>query len=430
MAIDFELEPAFEADLGWIAEFVREQVIPLELFDLDHRQLLAAVEPLRAQVAERGLWAPHLAQELGGQGFGQVKLAFINEQLGRSRLAPMVFGAQAPDAGNCEILARHGTDEQKRRWLRPLLEGQVFSAYAMTEPGGGADPTQLASRAVLDGDEWAIDADKWFITNASIADFFIVMVVTDPAAAPHERASQIIVPADAEGLEVVRELGTLEDARPRWGDWDNHAVVRLHDVRVPAANLLGERGRGFAAAQERLGPGRLQHAMRWIGQAQRALDMLCERALYREAHGSVLAEKQTVQNWIADSAAEIEAARLLTLEASWLLDTQGARAARRQISMIKFWGAKVLHDVIDRALQAHGSLGYSSDMPLEGMLRYARAARIYDGPDEVHRESVARQVLRDYEAPADGVPTEHVPTRRRAAAARFPEILEQLAVNS
>jgi acyl-CoA dehydrogenase len=428
--IDFEVEPAFQEDLDWIAELVRADVLPFELLGLDHRRLLSAIAPLRRRVVERGLWAPHLGRELGGQGFGQVKLALINEQLGRSRLAPMVFGAQAPDAGNCEILARHGTEEQRRRWLAPLLRGELFSSYAMTEPGAGADPTQLLSRAVHEGDEWVIDADKWFITNASIADFFIVMVVTDPEAAPHRRASQVIVPADAPGLEVVRELGTLEDADPRWGEWDNHAELRLRGVRVPAENLLGERGGGFAAAQERLGPGRLQHAMRWIGQAQRALDMLCERSLYREAHGSLLAEKQTIQNWIADSVVEIEAARLLTLKASWLVDAEGARAARRQISAIKFWGARVLHDVIDRSLQAHGSLGYSSDLPLQEMYRYARAARIYDGPDEVHRESVARQVLREYEAPADGVPSEHVPSRRAAAETRFADVLEQLAVNS
>jgi acyl-CoA dehydrogenase len=255
-------------------------------------------------------------------------------------------------------------------------------------------------------------------------------VVTDPEAAPHQRASQIVVEAGTPGLEVVRDLGTLEDASPEWGGWDNHAEVTLRDVRVPVANLLGERGRGFAVAQERLGPGRIHHAMRWIGQAQRAFDMLCERSLYREAHGGPLAEKQTIQNWIADSAVEIEAARLMTLKAAWTMDTRGSRAARREISMIKFWGARILHDVIDRALQVHGSLGYSSDMPLESMYRYARAARIYDGPDEVHRQSVARLTLKDYSAPPDGVPSEHVPTRRAAAERRFEQALEQLASNA
>ena len=429
MPIDFEVEPEFQAKLDWIRGLLEEEVYPLETLDLSYPRLLALIEPLRERVKERGLFSPHLDPELGGQGFGQVKLGLIHELLGRSRIAPFVFNCQAPDAGNTEILALHATEEQKERWLYPLLDGELLSSYAMTEPDAGADPTRLAASAVLDGDEWVLNGDKWFITNASIADFFICMVVTDPEAPPHERASQIVVEAGTPGFTVVRDLGTLEDAKPEWGGWDNHAEVTLRDVRVPAANLLGERGRGFAVAQERLGPGRIHHAMRWIGQARRAFDMLCERSLYREAHGTPLAEKQTIQNWIADSAVEIEAARLLTLKAAWIMDTQGTRAARREISMIKFWGAKILHDVIDRALQIHGSLGYSSDMPLESMYRYARAARIYDGPDEVHRQSVARLTLRGYSAPADGIPSEHIPTRRAAAEAHFEQKLEQLAGN-
>jgi acyl-CoA dehydrogenase len=429
MPIDFSVEPEFQEKLDWIKELLREEIFPLEVLDLNHAQLLELIAPLRKQVVEQKLWAPHLDPELGGQGYGQVKLGLIHELLGQSRLAPLVFGAQAPDSGNSEILALNATDEQKEKWLYPLLDGEILSAYAMTEPGAGADPTMLSSRAVLEGDEWVINADKWFITNASIADFFIIMLVTDPDAAPHARASQIIVPADTPGLEVVRELGTLEDASPRWGLWDNHAVLELRDVRVPVTNMLGERGAGFAAAQQRLGPGRLHHAMRWIGQAKRAFDMLCERSLYREAHGTLLSEKQTVQNWIADSAVEIEGARLMTLKAAWIMDTKDSRAARREISMIKFWGAKILHDVIDRALQIHGSLGYSSDMPLEEMYRYARAARIYDGPDEVHRQTVARQILRDYSAPEDGIPTEHIPTRRAKSELRFADLLEQVAGN-
>ncbi|MDX6623405.1 MAG: acyl-CoA dehydrogenase [Solirubrobacterales bacterium] len=429
MAIDFSIEPEFQQKLDWINELLREEIYPLEVLELTHPQLLELVAPLRERVVEQQLWAPHLDPELGGQGYGQVKLGLIHELLGRSRIAPFVFGAQAPDSGNSEILALHANDEQKERWLYPLLDGKILSCYAMTEPGAGADPTQLSCSAVLEGDEWVLNGDKWFITNASIADFFIFMVVTEPDAAPHARASQIIVPADTPGLNVVRELGTLEDAHPRWGTWDNHAVVELRDARVPAGNILGERGTGFVQAQQRLGPGRMHHAMRWIGQAQRAFDMLCERALYRKARGGILADKQTIQNWIADSAVELEAARLMTLKAAWIMDTQGSRAARKEISMIKFWGAKILHDVIDRALQAHGSFGYSSDMPLEEMYRYARAARIYDGPDEVHRETVARQILRGYEVPADEVPTEHIPTRRAASEARFSHVLEQVAGN-
>ncbi|HET9185274.1 MAG TPA: acyl-CoA dehydrogenase family protein [Solirubrobacterales bacterium] len=430
MPIDFSVEPEFQEKLDWIGRLMREDVFPLEVLELDHDQLLRLIEPLRRRVKEQELFAPHLDPSLGGQGFGQVKLGLMHELLGQSRLGPLVFGAQAPDSGNSEILALHATEEQKEKWLHPLLRGELHSAYAMTEPDAGADPTRLSASAVLDGEEWVLNGEKWFITNASIADFFIFMVVTDPDAAPHERASQIIVEAGTPGLTVVREIGTLEDDRPVFGRWDNHAVVELRDVRVPVGNLLGERGTGFAVAQQRLGPGRIHHAMRWIGQARRAYDMLCERSLYREAHGSTLAEKQTIQNWIADSAVEIEAARLLTLKAAWVMDEHGSRAARREISMIKFWGAKILHDVIDRALQIHGSLGYSSDMPLESMYRYARAARIYDGPDEVHRQSVARLTLREYSPPADGIPSEHVPTRRAKAQLRFEDALEELAGNA
>jgi acyl-CoA dehydrogenase len=430
MPIDFSVEPEFQEKLDWIAALLRDEIYPLEVLELNHAQLLQMVAPLRERVVAEQLWAPHLAPDLGGQGFGQVKMGLIHELLGRSRIAPFVFGCQAPDSGNSEILALNGNAEQKERWLYPLLDGELYSSYAMTEPGAGADPTMLSASAVLEGDEWVINGDKWFITNASIADFFIIMLVTEPDAPPHARASQIIVPADTPGVNVVREIGTIEDQHPQPGDWDSHAVLELRDARVPVGNILGERGTGFQQAQQRLGPGRIHHAMRWIGQSKRAFDMLCERSLYRRASGGVLAEMQTVQNWIADSAVEIEAARLMTLKAAWVMDTQGSRAARREISMIKFWGARILHDVIDRALQAHGSLGYSSDMPLEQMYRYARAARIYDGPDEVHRQTVARQILRDYEVPADGIPTEHIPTRRAASEKRFEQMLEQVAANA
>jgi acyl-CoA dehydrogenase len=299
----------------------------------------------------------------------------------------------------------------------------------MTEPGAGADPTLLATRARKDGDQWVIDGDKWFATNAPVADFFIVMCVTDPDAKPHERASMLIVDKGTAGLEVTRDIGSMEDPHPQPLKVDNHSEIAIRECRVPAANLLGPRGAGFRLAQERLGPGRIHHCMRWIGQAKRALDMLCERSLYRYIHGSVLAEKQTIQNWIADSSAEIQAARLMTLHAAWVIDTQGVHAARKEIGMIKFWGAKVLHDAIDRALQAHGSLGYSSDLPLEEMYRRARAARIYDGPDEVHRQSVARLVLKGYRAPEDGMPTEHVPSRKKKALKKFAAYLDAATAN-
>ncbi|MEZ0052984.1 acyl-CoA dehydrogenase [Mycobacterium sp. MAA66] len=328
-------------------------------------------------------------------------------------------GCSAPDSGNTEILALVGNEQQKYRWLRPLLAGDIYSCFMLTEPGAGADPTMITTSAVSNGDGWILNGDKWMATNASIADVFLVVAVTDPDALRHERASIFVVPAATPGLSVVRDIATMEHPEETFGRFGNHAEVTLRDVHVGADALLGPRGKGFMIAQARLGPGRIHHCMRWLGQAQRALDALCERALYRYSHGSLLADKQTIQNWIADSAAELQAARLMTLHAAWKIDTQGQRAARTDISMIKFFGAKVLHDIVDRAVQAHGSLGYSTDLPLERMYRFARAARFYDGPDEVHRQSVARAVLKNYAPPADGIPTEHVPTRRRAAEVRF-----------
>jgi acyl-CoA dehydrogenase len=255
------------------------------------------------------------------------------------------------------------------------------------------------------------------------------MAVTDPDARPHQRASMFVVDAGTPGVNILRDVATMEHPYESFGRYGNHAEIAYEDVRVPAGALLGARGAGFLIAQQRLYPGRIHHCMRWLGVSRRAFDMLCERSLYRYAHGSTLAEKQTVQNWIADSAAQMQAARLMTLHAAWMMDTQGVAAARKEVALIKFYGAQVLHDVVDRALQAHGALGYSTDLPLEAMYRFARAARIYDGPDEVHRASVARLLLRGYEAPADGVPTEFVPARREAARAQFASLLEAVTAN-
>jgi acyl-CoA dehydrogenase len=432
MAWDFSTEPEFQEHLDWMREIVREEIWPLETLshELEWDQLMRALEPVQEQVKERGLWAAHLDPELGGQGFGQVKLGLMHEILGTSPLAPFAFGNAAPDSGNSEILALAGTPQQKERYLYPLLAGDVRSAFSMTEPEtAGSDPTRLKTRAVKDGDEWVIDGHKWFSSNGSIADFLIVMAVTDPEARRYQRASMFIVPADTPGVEIVRDVPTMEHPWESWAKYGNHAEIRYHDVRVPADALLGAEGAGFLIAQQRLYPGRIHHCMRWIGVSRRAFDMLCEYSLLREAHGSTLSEKQTVQNWIADSAAQMDAARLMTLHAAWKMDTEGVSAARREISLIKFFGAGVLHDVVDRALQVHGSLGYSTDMPLEAMYRYARGARFYDGPDEVHRESVARQILRGYEAPASGVPSEHVPTRREAAREKFAHLLEAVTSN-
>jgi acyl-CoA dehydrogenase len=432
MAWDFSTDPEFQEQLDWMEGFVRENLWPLELLhdELGWEGLIDAVKPLQEQVKARGLWAAHLDPELGGQGFGQVKLGLMHEILGTCPIAPFAFGNAAPDSGNSEILALVGTPEQKDRYLHPLLAGDLRSAFSMTEPEtAGSDPTLLQTSAVKDGDQWVINGHKWFSSNGSIADFLIVMAVTNPDARPHQRASMFVVDVDNPGVNIVRDVATMEHPYDSFGRYGNHAEILYEDVRVPAGALLGADGAGFLIAQQRLYPGRIHHCMRWLGVAKRAFDMLCERALTRYAAGSLLSEKQTVQNWISDSSAQMQAARLMTLNAAWKMDTQGVAAARKEIALIKFYGAAVLHDVVDRALQVHGSLGYSTDMPLEAMYRYARAARFYDGPDEVHRASVARQVLRGYEPPADGVPTEHIPTRREAARHQFAHLLEAVTAN-
>jgi acyl-CoA dehydrogenase len=430
MAWDFSTDPEFQAHLDWMRAFVREEIWPLEVLNLDYDQMMRAMGPLQEEVKRRGLWAAHLDPELGGQGFGQVKLGLMHEVLGTSPYAPFAFGNQAPDSGNSEILALAGTPEQKERWLDPLLAGDLHSAFSMTEPhNAGSDPTTLTTRAVRDGDDWVINGHKWFSSNGSIADFLIVMAVTDPEARPHQRASMFIVPADTPGVNVLRDVPTMEHPQEEFGKYGGHAEILYEDVRVGGDALLGAEGAGFLIAQQRLYPGRIHHCMRWLGVAQRAFDMLCERATYRVAAGKELGRHQSVQNWIADSAAEMQAARLMTLHAAWKMDTEGVAAARKDISLIKFYGAGVLINVVDRALQAHGSLGYSTDLPLEAMYRYARGARFYDGPDEVHRASVARQILRGYEPPPDNIPTEHVPTRREAARERFADLLAAVTSN-
>ncbi len=432
MTWDFSTEPEFEAKLEWMRTFVRETVWPLETLahELGWDGLQRVAKPLQEEVKRQGLWAAHLDPELGGQGYGQVKLGLMHEILGSSAIAPLMFGNAAPDSGNSEILALAGTPEQKDRYLHPLLAGDLKSAFSMTEPDtAGSDPTLMRTRATRDGEHWVINGHKWFSSNGSIADFLIVMAVTDPDARPHQRASMFVVDADTPGVKVLRDVATMEHPYESFGRYGNHAEILYEDVRIPAGALLGAEGAGFLIAQQRLYPGRIHHCMRWLGVARRAFDMLCERSLYRYAHGSVLAKHQTVQNWIADSEAEMQAARLMTLHAAWKMDTDGVAAARKDIALIKFYGAKVLHDVVDRALQAHGALGYSTDLPLEAMYRFARAARIYDGPDEVHRSSVARQVLRGYEAPADGVPSEDIPARRQAARLLFADLLDTVTAN-
>src|SRR4051812_46379292 len=382
---------ALRADYG---AFMEKHVYPHEReLAREDEAADAFVAELRSRAKAAGLWAPHLPPDAGGTGQGFLAYAYLNEEIGRTIWAQLVFNCQAPDAGNGEILHLFGTDEQKERWLKPLVEGEIRSFFSMTEPDvSGSDPTGLRTRAVRDGDKWVIDGHKWFSSGAEGAAFAIVMAVTDPDAEPHRRASQIIVPADTPGVEIVRPVPVMGHAGR---GWSTHCEVTYSGVRVPVENMLGEPGDGFRIAQKRLGPGRIHHVMRWLGQMQRAFELMCRRALEREAFGSRLADKQTIQNWIADSAAEIQACRLMTLDAAHKID--GGDEARGEISPIKFYGARVLGDVIDRAIQVHGALGLTDGTPLATMWAMARGGRIYDGPDEVHRMVVARRILKAFE---------------------------------
>jgi acyl-CoA dehydrogenase len=377
---------------------MHSRVVPNEpALDREDDAADALVAELRAEVKAAGLWAPHVPPEAGGTGTGFLDYAYLNEQIGRTLWGQLVFGCQAPDAGNAEILHMFGTDEQKERWLRPLVAGEIRSFFSMTEPEvPGSDPTTLRTRAVREGDDYVIDGHKWFSSGAEGAAFGIVMAVTDPDAAPHTRASQIVVPAETPGVEIVRAIPTMGH---RGRNWSTHCEVRYTNVRVPAANLLGDEGAGFLIAQKRLGPGRIHHVMRWLGQMQRAFELMCAYSLEREAFGEPLAQKQTVQNWIADSYAEIQACRLTTLDAAHKIDA--GDEARVEISAIKFYAARVLQDVIDRAIQVHGARGLTDETPLATMAMHARAGRIYDGPDEVHRQVVAKRILKAF-ASGDG----------------------------
>jgi acyl-CoA dehydrogenase len=377
-----------------VRAFMEEHVYPNEqALAREDEAADALVRELQQEARAAGLWAPHLPPEAGGSGSGFIEYAYLNEEIGRSTYAQLVFGCQAPDAGNAEILHLYGKPDQKRRFLEPLVSGETRSFFGMTEPEvSGSDPTGLQGRAVRDGGEWVIDAHKWFSSGADGAGFGVVMVVTEPDAEPHRRASMILVPTDTPGYELVRRIPVMGHEGRGWG---THCETRFTGVRVPLQNVLGEPGDGFRIAQKRLGPGRIHHVMRWLGQMQRAFDLMCAYSLERKTFGEPLADKQTIQNWIAESAAEIQACRLMTLRAAQRIDE--GDEARVEVSLIKFHAAKVLVDVIDRALQVHGGLGMTEDTPLASMWRAARAGRIYDGPDEVHKMVVARRILRSYE---------------------------------
>jgi acyl-CoA dehydrogenase len=429
VAWDFETDPDFQRELDWLDSFVRDEVEPLDYVlrdPADKADHLAAsvVRPLQQRVKDRGLWACHLGPELGGPGYGQLKLALMNEVLGRSRWAPTVFGCQAPDSGNAEILAHFGNPAQKEQFLRPLLAGELSSCYAMTEPHAGADPRLFRTRAVRSGDEWVIDGEKWFASNASVAAFFIVMAVTDPEVGPHQGMSMFLVPAATPGLEFVRDLHVESERH------SSHSYLRFQNTRVPADHLLGDEGAAFAIAQTRLGGGRIHHAMRTIAQVRQAFDMMCERAVSRQTRAGSLASFQMTQEKIADSWIEMEQFRLLVLRTAWLIDKhRDYRAVRKDIAAVKVAMPKVLHDVAQRALHLHGALGVSDEMPLAAMLLGSEVMGLADGPTEVHKITLARELLRD-RVPAPGLfPTAHLPTLRTEARARYAELLEHAVGN-
>jgi acyl-CoA dehydrogenase len=432
---DFETDPDYQDKLDWADDFMRTRVEPLQYvinhpLDLTDPVRQELVPPLQQEVRRHGLWACHLGPELGGPGFGQVKLALLNEILGRSgpgpTVGPIVFGCAAPDTGNSEILAHYGTPEQKERYLRPLLDGTMFSAFSMTEPQGGSDPKVFTTTATLDGDEWVINGEKWFSSNARWAEILIVLAVTDPDAAPSRRMSMFVVPVATPGVTFVRHVGVAGwvegavDGQPG-GD---HSYIRYEDVRVPRDALLGDRGAGFQVAQTRLAGGRIHHAMRSVGHMQMALDMMCERALSRFTQGERLSEKQLVQDMIADAWMEIQQFRLLVLQTAWKIDKYNDyKRVRLDISAVKSVAARVLQDVAAKAVQIHGSLGLSDEMPFVAMLVNGLHVGLADGPTEIHKIAVARQVLAGYD-PAPGLfPTGHVPALKEQAAALYADTL-------
>lgn len=416
MAWDFETDSEFQQKLDWMEEFVREKVEPLGLldihpYDVTNPRRNALVRPLQQEVKDHGLWACHLGPELGGQGYGQVKLGLMNEILGGATFAPIVFGCQAPDTGNAEIIAHYGTEEQKKRYLLPLLNNEIVSAFSMTEPQGGSDPTNFVTRAELDGNHWKINGEKWFSTNGKWADFLIVMAVTDPDAPRHQRMSMFIVPADTPGVEIVRNVGVYGQQN------GSESYIRYTDVRVPADHLLGEQGGAFAISQTRLGGGRVHHAMRTVGNCKRLLDMMSRRAVSRKTRTGQISDYQAVQMQIADSYIELEQFKLLVLKTAWMIDKyQDYRKVRKDIAAIKALMPKVYHDIAARCIHIHGSLGVSNEMPFVGSLIGSMVMGIADGPTEVHKVTVAKQHLRPYADVDDPMFPEYSLINRRAGA--------------
>ncbi len=427
MTWDFETDPEYQQKLDWADEFVRTEVEPIDMlwrgleFTPPEGNLRAIVDPLKERVRAEGLWATHLGPELGGQGHGQLKLSLLNEILGRSSWAPVIFGCQAPDTGNAEIIAHYGTEAQKERYLHPLLEGSLFSCYSMTEPQGGSDPTRFETRAVRDGDQWILNGWKFFSSNARTAAFLIVMAVTNPEISAYQGMSMFLVPSDTPGIDIVRNIGLAGEPAGE----GSHALIHYDDVRLPPEALLGGEGQAFAIAQTRLGGGRIHHAMRTIGMARRALDAMCERALSRDVQGGRLSDKQFVQGYIADSYAQLMQFRLYVLYTAWLIDKHNDyRKVRKDIAAVKVLMPGVLHDIAWRTIQIHGALGVSNEMSFPSMLVAASVMGLADGPTEVHKVTVAKQVLRDHEATDGPWPTQHLPTRRDTAREKFAALLE------
>lgn len=392
----FAVSPELRALLERVEDKMERVAYPLEdEARADFEKALPKLLEARAALRAEGLNAPHMPKAIGGMGLSFLDHARMSEILGRSPIGHFLFNCPAPDAGNMEVLHKFGTDEQKRRFLEPLVRGEVRSCFSMTEPErAGSNPTWLETVAERDGDDYVVTGRKWFTTAGHLADFAIVMAVTNPEEKPHRRASLILVPCDAPGFKHVRRIPIMGDEG--YG-WSSHSEIEYDHVRVPVENRVGEEGAGFLLAQERLGPGRIHHCMRWLGICERSLDLLCRRAVEREiAPGKALADQQAIRNWIAESRAEIDAARLYVYSTADKIDRDGTYAARVEVSSIKFFVAGVLERVIDRAIQVHGALGITEDTPLSWFYRHERGARIYDGPDEVHKDSVAKHILKRY----------------------------------
>ena len=395
--MDFNPSERTQKMLDKIESFVREELFPLEQKFLHgtFKDLVPLLEEKRAMVKKEGLWGPNHPADLGGLDMPLLDHGLITETLGMSPIGHYVFGCQAPDAGNIEVLHKHGTDEQKQTYLKPLLDGKIRSCFSMTEKDtAGSNPTLLAATAAKDGDDYVLNGEKWFSSSADGASFSIAMMVTNPAAGSSRRTSMIIVPMETPGFKFVRNVPIMGD---NGSDYDSHAEVLFENCRVPQTNLLGREGAGFLIAQERLGPGRIHHCMRWLGICKRSLEMMCQRAVNRKINDKeYLADTQLVQAWVAESAAEIHSARMMVLHTAWMIDQVGSTKAHINIGMIKFHVAGLMQKVIDRAVQVHGALGITDDTILSHYYRHERAARIYDGPDEVHKLSVAKRILRNY----------------------------------